>query len=80
VTTAKRMMCTNPDSDIDLETDTEPEGPSGSRSRESPSATDIIQLYTRDLGPDTSPTNNVFKDEGSSTAPIDSISPSARGC
>lgn len=47
--TTKRMMVTNPDLDVDIETDTEPERSSFSGRRGSPSATEIIRLYGRDL-------------------------------
>ncbi|KAF9646675.1 hypothetical protein BDM02DRAFT_3270817 [Thelephora ganbajun] len=73
VTTTKRMMCTNPDLDIDLETDTEPDSFSGSGG--SPSATDIIRLYTRDR--DTSPTGSTLKDKDSPTMATVPISTSA---
>lgn len=57
-----RMMVTNPDSDIDSETDTEPEVPSSSGGRGSPSATDIIRLYGRDLDRDQDTSSVLKKD------------------
>ena len=61
--TTKRMMITNPDSD--LESDTEPEGPSRGSGGGSPSATDIIRLYGRDQDQDTSSASSVLKDKDS---------------
>lgn len=71
--TTKRMMITNPDSDVDPGTDTEPEGPSGSGSGGSPSSTDIIGFYGQDQ--DTSPTSSVLKDQDSPTVPLNPIPP-----
>jgi hypothetical protein len=68
VTATRPMMLTNPDPDIYLETDTEPEGPSGSGRGISPSATDIIRLYGRDLDRDQdTSSSSVLKDKDPST-------------
>jgi hypothetical protein len=61
-TTVKRMMCTNPDSDVDPGTDAEPDDPGTSGSGGSPSPTDIIRLYDRDQDRDASPTNSVMSE------------------
>lgn len=69
-TRVRRMMCTNPDSDVDLDTDTEPDEPgqSGSRSGGSLSATDIIRLYDRDRDCDISSAKSIMRTRSTSAS------------
>ena len=75
VVATTRMIVMNPDSDVDPETDTEPERPSCSGRGGSPSATDIIRLYSRDLDrdQDSSSSSSVVKGEGPSSVFTNSI-------
>lgn len=69
-TKVRRMMCTNPDSDVDLETDTEPDEPGRSGNSGSPSATDIILLYGRNQDQDASSTNSTMGEKDPPTVSV----------
>ena len=76
--TTTRMVVTNPDLDVDLGTDTEPERSSLSEKRGSPSATEIIRLYGRDLGRHQNTSScSILKDKDTPTASISPVSVSS---